>query len=297
MPEAHDGIVDGKDASPERAEVRSHLLGEGIAEAAEPHPGGRAARPLSGVREQEIWRASDDQVRGIAAQCDNCSAREACPQMLPSPPRPRSRTPFTKSRAPPEFSPKGVSAVSPLVPSMDHDAQSRGVGRWIYRGRGTTAIVVAVVLIGVVAGLGARGAPGVRIQAPQSGPLTANFTYWYLDLTCDLNGTIQGQVDLSASASGGAPPYSYHWTLPNSQATGMNITESLFQGTVVLAVEDAAGNNTTHSAYIPAVALPCATSSGSVLPEYLLGVGVILAVIIALVVILRKTGNPPPPRG
>jgi hypothetical protein len=90
--------------------------------------------------------------------------------------------------------------------------------------------------------------------------LVANFTYQTDSEGCLPNGSVTNDVTLFAASSGGTPPYSDHWVLPTSEATGVEVNTTLTYGgntTVSLNVSDSAGRSAVHTALVSIVLPPC----------------------------------------
>lgn len=131
-------------------------------------------------------------------------------------------------------------------------------------------------------------------------PLTANFSWRINYATCLSNGGVTNSVTLYANASGGAPPYTYAWTLPTGSASGSVVDTVLTYGsnnTVVLEVTDSVGAFASHSVSPPMQLPPCpppvqqtevSASSVEVVALLILAAGVIVASVAVLLFVSRK---------
>ncbi|MCI4331253.1 MAG: hypothetical protein L3K19_05340 [Thermoplasmata archaeon] len=94
--------------------------------------------------------------------------------------------------------------------------------------------------------------------APEA--LVANFSFHIQYATCEISGGVTNYVLLNASPAGGAPPYTYTWTLPTGGATEPDTNTTLTWGqnrTVTLTVADSQGTTAMSAVTLSMQLPPC----------------------------------------
>ena len=90
-------------------------------------------------------------------------------------------------------------------------------------------------------------------------PLEANISSTFRQATC-LGGSVSNLVELIGSGSGGFPPYTFAWQLPEGGATGPIVNATFDYGantTVTLVVKDSANSSVTRSSQVSLELPPC----------------------------------------